>query len=165
MENKEKNSNTGFIIMIVVMAILLVGALGGMYLMMKETKSLKEEVEGLKESNDNLTEEDNTNDDTVVDTKCSSVVGKYYGELINDSLHMKKTYVFSEDGSYITYVEAGGVTSGTYTVTEGVINFIQKAELAPEDEKYTYSYSVSDDCKTIAASSDGMEYTLTLVEE
>ena len=132
------------------------------YSTQKELKDLKNEVSILKGEN----VEDNSGDNTInnTNTKCSNLDGKYYGELIDDNLYMRQTYVFSSDGSYTTWVENGGVTSGYYIVSNGSIYFFQKPELGPSDALNNYYFDISDDCNSITAYAGLDQYTLNKVE-
>lgn len=159
---KEKNSgNILLIVLMIILVLLMCGAFVGMFFMMKEAENLRSEINELKEEKETVSDEK----ETVESTKCKSIVGAYYAEVIDGNLHMKQTYSFSADGTYITYVENGGATNGTYTLANGVINFNQKPEVGPVNEYISYSYTVSDDCKTIYVNDTNLKYELKRIAE
>ena len=127
---------------------------------MKEAEGLREEINELKENKNETGESEE-----IASAKCKSVVGTYNAEVIEGNLHMKQTYSFSADGSYVTYVENSEGTSGTYSLIDGVVNFKQKPVYGPVYEYIEYSYTVSNDCKTIYVKNDTLSYELKLVNQ
>lgn len=158
---KEKDGSTLLVVLMIIMIILMCAAFVGLFLMMKQANELRDELDEIKEEKKENKEENKAESST----KCKSVVGAYYAEVIDTNLHMKQTYSFSEDGSYITFVENGGATNGTYTLSNGTIYFTQKPELGPENETATFFYEVSDDCKTIYVKDEYNNYELKRIEE
>ena len=158
---KEKNGSVLLIVLMVILILLMCGSFVGMFFMMKEAENLREEVNELKEEKNENKEESKQEESA----KCKSVVGAYYAEVIDGNLHMKQTYSFNSDGTFVTYVENGGATNGTYTLVDGVINFKQKPEVGPQDEVLEYSRVVSDDCKTIYVNDSGLSYELKLISQ
>lgn len=161
MEKEKDRGNIVLVILMIILVLLMCGAFVGMFFMMKEAENLRSEINELKEEKETVSDEK----EMVESTKCKSIVGAYYAEVIDTNLHMKQTYSFSADGTYITYVENGGATNGTYVLKDGVINFTQKIELGPENETVTYSRTVSDDCKTIYVNEESLKYELKRIAE
>lgn len=164
MEKEKDRGNIILIVLMIILVLLMCGAFVGMFFMMKEADNLRSEINELKEEkqSDASEKEENKQEGS---TKCKSIVGAYYAEVIQDNLHMKQTYSFSADGTYITYVENGGATNGTYTLVDGVINFKQKYEIGPEHEVMTFSRNVSDDCSIIYVNEENLSYELKRVAE
>ena len=163
MEKEKDRGNIVLVILMIILVLLMCGAFVGMFFMMKEAENLRSEINELKDEKETVSDEK----ETVESTKCKSIVGAYYAEVIDGNLHMKKTYSFSTDGTFITYVENGGASNGTYTLNDGVINFKQKYEIGPvsEHEVISYSYNVSDDCKTIYVNDENLKYELKLINQ
>ena len=161
MEKEKDGGNILLVVLMIILVLLMCGAFVGMFFMMKEAEDLRSEINELKEEKNN----DSGKNESLESTKCKSVVGAYFAEVIDGNLHMKQTYSFSSDGTFITYVENGGGSNGTYTLTDGVINFKQRPELGPENEIITYSRTVSDDCKTIYVNDENLKYELKRISE
>ncbi len=162
---KEKNGSGLLIVLMIIMIILMACAFVGLFLMMRQANEMRDELNEIKETNGSKQEVSKDENKPNTSTKCKSVVGAYYAEVNQGNLHMKQTYSFSEDGSFITYVENGGGANGTYTLTNGTIYFTQKPELGPSNETVTYFYEVSDDCKTIYVSNESLTYELKRIEQ
>lgn len=161
---KEKDKGNGLlIILMIILALLMCASFVGMFFMMKEADNLRSELNELKEEK-NTDDNEKEENKPVESTKCKSVVGSYYAEVIEGNLHMKQTYSFNADGTFITYVENGGGANGTYTLVDGVINFSQGPEVGPAEHIVTYSRSVSDDCKSIYVNDNNLNYVLKRVE-
>ena len=163
MEKEKDSGNVLLIGLMIILVLLMCGAFVGMFFMMKEADELRSEINELKEEKT----ENGSEKESSGSTKCKSIVGAYYAEVIDGNLHMKQTYSFSADGTFITYVENGGASNGTYTLNDGVINFKQKYEIGPvsEHEVISYSYNVSDDCKTIYVNDENLKYELKLINQ
>lgn len=160
MEEKGSNGGALLIVLMVIMALLLCCSFVGIYLMMVQTNELRDEVNELKDN-----KEDSNEEKIESSTKCKSIVGAYYAEVVDGNLHMKQTYSFSADGTFITYVENGGASNGTYTLNDGVITFKQSPEVGPSSESFAFSRNVSDDCKIIYVNEDNLKYELKRMEQ
>ena len=163
----EKSSGALLVVLMVIMIVLMCGAFVGLFFMMKQADELKTEISELKggsedESNKNEVSGENKQETS---SKCKSIVGAYYAEVIEGNLHMKQTYSFSSDGSYVTYVENGGGTNGTYVLSNGTVYLTQKPELGPSNETSTFFYEVSDDCNTIYVRDPYINYDLKKVQQ
>lgn len=170
-KNEVNNVLLGIVSLIVIAIFAILGYLH--YSTRLELKGLKEELKVLTgetvdtskkdtASNNNAGGSDVTN--VNQSKKCNNLDGKYYGELVEGNLHMKQTYVFSSDGSYITWIENSEGNNGYYLVANGSVYFMQKSSMGPSNVISTYYFEISDDCKTLTAYSEGNSYTLTKVE-
>lgn len=179
MEKKEKNKQEGIskvLFSICSLVVIVIFAILGYfyYTTQQELKDLRSKVNELtgeevvkdeEPSNSNVTGSDvNASGNNTSTGKCGAVDGKYYGELIDTNLHMKQTYIFSSDGSYVSWAENSEGNSGYYVVADGSIYFLQKPTYGFDNSLNTFYYSISDDCKTITAYAGEKSYTLTKVE-
>ncbi len=158
MKNKTDGISKSLFWGVLVVLIILIGGLGFVvFSMKKDVSKFEKAIKELKEEkNNNVTEEVSD----AKENKCSKLNGKYYGELTNDIVNMKQTYIFNEDGSYIVNVENGGGSSGMYKVIGNKIFFFQTAQIGPSRDISAYYFEIDDNCQKIYAYSDGSEYTL-----
>lgn len=147
------------LVVIIIFSILFILLFGMIVFLKRDLEEIKKERVDFS-----IEEKENEVKDSAEVNGCSTLTGKYYGELINDNIEMRKTYTFKSDGTYTVSVENGGGSTGMYLISGERIYFFQAAGLGPSSEIFTYSYLLDETCGIIYGYEDGSEYKLIKTE-
>ncbi len=163
---KNKTSNRGMIIALVVCIIIIIGLAGYICYdkVLLDNKTTQDDSKLSKNTKDTNTtkEEDNQEEQkeetTTQMSNTQKCTGTYYGEASGNlsnglSYDYKYTYTLKEDGTFDMLVNNASGTSGVYVITGNTISLIGgKHTTGPIDEDPQYStvdYVIASDCSYI----------------